>query len=52
MGLHSKSVLESGQLVAQAAAIQFLEMEGAYALYKVGSGDYTFQSKLTAATGD
>ena len=43
----ANSVVESGHPVAQSAAIKFLKMEDAYALYKVGSGDYTFQSKLT-----
>jgi hypothetical protein len=47
--LEAKSVLEGGQPVAQAATVQFLQMEGSYALYKVGSGNYTFQSKLTVA---
>ncbi len=45
--LDAKSVIESGKPVAQSATIKFLHMEGAYAVYKVGSGNYTFQSKLT-----
>ncbi|MFZ4777678.1 MAG: family 78 glycoside hydrolase catalytic domain [Terrimicrobiaceae bacterium] len=44
--LDANSVLESGRPVAQAAAIQFLQMEGSYAMFQVGSGNYTFQSKL------
>ena len=47
--LDAKSVIESGQPVAQSATVKFLQMEGAYALYQVGSGNYTFQSKLTGA---
>ena len=45
----ANSVVESGHPVAQSATVKFLQMEGAYALYQVGSGDYTFQSKLIVA---
>ena len=46
----ASSVLESGRPVAQSPATKFLRSEGAYAQYLVGSGNYTFQSKLTAAS--
>ncbi|MFD2572663.1 family 78 glycoside hydrolase catalytic domain [Spirosoma soli] len=41
---NASSVTESGKPVAQAKDVQFVRQEKGYAVYKVGSGKYTFQS--------
>lgn len=41
---NASSVTESGKPVGQAAAVQFVRQEKGYAVYKIGSGKYTFQS--------
>jgi hypothetical protein len=42
-------VTEGGQPAGQSAGVQFLRMDGGAAVYKIGSGDYTFVSELAAA---
>ena len=42
----SNWVREGGQPAAESAGIKFLRMDGACALYQVGSGDYRFDSTL------
>ena len=37
-------VTESGQTASSAKGVKFVKMEGEYAVYKVGSGNYSFQS--------
>jgi hypothetical protein len=43
-----KSVRESGQAIADSAAIKFVKSENGYALYQVGSGIYNFESTFSA----
>jgi hypothetical protein len=40
-------VTEGGRAAGQSAGVQFLRMDGTAAVYKVGSGDYTFVSEIT-----
>jgi alpha-L-rhamnosidase len=42
------SVHESGRLPAQSTGVKFLHRDEGYALYQVGSGDYTFAATLPA----
>ncbi|MGD0766969.1 MAG: family 78 glycoside hydrolase catalytic domain [Tepidisphaeraceae bacterium] len=46
----SNSVQEGGRPAAQSVGVRFLRMEGTYALYQVGSGEYVFHSSLSAAS--
>ena len=39
-------VMESGKPMKQSAGVKFLRQENDHAVYVVGSGDYTFESKL------
>jgi len=45
----SGSVHENGLPAASSTGITYLRMDGAYALYQVGSGDYTFTTTLPSA---
>jgi hypothetical protein len=45
----SNSVQEGGGPAAQSDGVGFLRMEGTYALYQVGSGEYMFHSRLPVA---
>jgi hypothetical protein len=48
----AKLVRESGRPAAKSAGVKFLRMDGAYALYDVGSGEYAFSSTLPAAVSN
>ena len=38
-------VTESGQKISSAKGVKFVKMEGNYAVYQVGSGNYSFRSE-------
>jgi hypothetical protein len=44
--LHGESVTEGGKPATRVAGVTFLQMNGSYAEYEVGSGDYTFGAAL------
>ena len=43
-GESAESVTESGKPAAQAPGVQFVRMEQGRAVFRVGSGSYSFQS--------
>jgi hypothetical protein len=42
----AQSVTEGGKAAGQSVGVKFVRMQGKYAEYQVGSGDYTFSSTL------
>lgn len=43
---NANNVTESGKKINSKSSVSFQRMEGAYAIYKVGSGNYSFNSQL------
>jgi len=43
---NANNVTESGKKINDKSAVSFQNMENGYAIYKVGSGDYSFNSQL------
>ena len=43
---NAKNVTESGKQINDKSTVSFQRVEGDYAIYTVGSGDYSFNSKL------
>jgi len=45
-------VLESGRPVTRAKMVKVLRQEGDLAVFEIGSGEYDFQSKITASSAN
>lgn len=44
--LNAKNVTENGKVISATSGVSFQKMENAYAIFTVGSGEYSFDSRL------